>query len=76
MAKRMSPFVVVLLSLLLISVAGAFLTFTIRREFFGAQGGEMVQLAAGHVPTMEDVQEQEEEARQVRRDLMDMTGSY
>ncbi len=44
--------------------------------FFGAQGGEMVQLAAGHVPTMEDVREQQEEAKQVQREIVNMTGYW
>jgi hypothetical protein len=77
MAKRMSAFATVVLSFALLYVAGAFIVFLVPqiKEMFGAQGGEMVQLAAGHVPTAEDVQEMEEERRQVRRDLIDMTGS-
>jgi hypothetical protein len=77
MAKRMSAFATVLLSFALLYVAGAVIVFLVPqiKEMFGAQGGEMVQLAAGHVPTEEDVQEMEEERRQVRRDLIDMTGS-
>jgi hypothetical protein len=72
--KRMSPFLVVLTSLLLISLASLVLMWAIPIEsFFGAQGGEMVQLAAGHVPTMEDVYEEEEEAKQVQREIRDMT---
>lgn len=74
--KKMSPFLIVVVSLLLISLAGYVLSWAIPIEsFFGAQGGEMVQLAAGHVPTREDVEEEKEEARQVERDLVEMTGA-
>jgi hypothetical protein len=74
--KKMSPFLVVIVSLLLISLAGYVLSLAIPIEsFFGAQGGEMVQLAAGHVPTRADLEDQEEEARQVQRDLVEMTGA-
>jgi len=45
-------------------------------ERFGAQGGEMVQLAAGHVPTAEDLREQEQEARQVQKEIVNMTGYW
>ncbi len=77
MAKRMSAFATVMVSFALLFVASAVVVYLVPqlKEMFGAQGGEMVQLAAGHVPTAEDVQEMEEERRQVRRDLIDMTGS-
>ncbi len=77
-AKRMSAFVVVVLSLTLISVAGYVLAMFVPplREMFGAQGGEMVQLATSHVPTMEDVDEMEEEREQVRKEIVDMTGYW
>jgi hypothetical protein len=77
-AKRMSAFVVVVLSLTLISVAGYVLAMFVPplREMFGEQGGAMVQLATSHVPTMEDVDEMEEEREQVRREIINMTGSY
>ncbi len=74
--KKMSPFLIVVISLLLISLAGYVLMWAIPIEsFFGAQGGEMVQLAAGHVPTRADLEDQEEEAKQVERDLVEMTGA-
>ena len=77
MAKRMSAFATVMLSFALLFTASAVVVFLVPqlKEMFGAQGGEMVQLAAGHVPTEEDVRALEEERRQVRRDLIDMTGS-
>jgi len=67
----------VLLSLLLLSIAivVAFLP-GIKEMFYGAQGGEMVQLATSHVPTAEDVKMMQEEQEQVKRDLITMTGSY
>jgi hypothetical protein len=74
--KKMSPFLIVIVSLLLISLAGYVLTWAIPIEsFFGAQGGEMVQLAAGHVPTRADLEDEKEEARQVEREMVEMTGA-
>ena len=75
-AKRMSAFIVVVLSLTLISLAGYVLAMFVPplRELFGTQGGMAVQLASSHVPTMEDVDEMEEEREQVRRELIEMTG--
>ena len=68
---------IVVVSFALILLAGFVLTIGLGvREKFGAQGGEMVQLAAGHVPTMEDVREAKEEQRQVMRELVNMTGYW
>lgn len=77
--SRMSPMSAVLLSFFLIGLVGFVLSFLIPMpiyEMFGAQGGEMVQLAAGHVPTMEDVEEQKEETRQMRKEIVNMTGYW
>jgi hypothetical protein len=72
----MSAWFVVLVSMFLLSLAGMIIVpFLPYKEMFGAQGGEMVQLAAGHVPTEEDAEELNEWNRQVQRDLIDMTGS-
>jgi hypothetical protein len=38
--------------------------------------GALMQLSADHVPTEEDVGEMQQYRRQVRHDLMDMTGGY
>jgi hypothetical protein len=74
---RKSPATAVLLSLVLISLAALLVAqFVPVLEMFGAQGGEMVQLASSHVPTEEDVQELREEARQRRREIVDMTGYW
>jgi hypothetical protein len=77
-AKRMSAFFVVVLSLVLISFAGYLLALFVPplREMFGEQGGAMVQLATSHVPTMEDVDEMEEEREQMRKEIVDMTGYW
>jgi hypothetical protein len=76
--QKMSAATTVLLSFMLISFVGFILSFIVpfREAFFGAQGGEMVQLAAGHVPTMEDIQEQQEEAKQVQKEIINMTGYW
>jgi hypothetical protein len=77
MSRKSSPIGVVLLSIFLIMVAGMILSMVIPVEaFFGAQGGEMVQLAAGHVPTMQDLEDQKEEAKQVQREIVNMTGYW
>lgn len=48
---------------------------TRRREAFGMSPGTLVQLSSSHVPTGEDVEEQRALNRQIRHDLIDMTGS-
>jgi hypothetical protein len=60
----------ILLLFLLILLTG----ILAQREHFTSPG-TMVQLATSHVPTQEDIPELEEYNRQVRRDLIDMTGS-
>lgn len=74
---RKSPAIVVLLSLALIGLA-AFLVskFVPVLEFFGAQGGEMVQLATSHVPTEGDLEELQWEAQQRKKEIIDMTGYW
>lgn len=73
----MSPFLTVFLSFLLISFAGAVISyFVVVNESFGAQGGEMVQLATSHVPTQEDIDDLEQEKKQIMHDIVDMTGSW
>jgi len=48
---------------------------TRRPEAFGMSPGTLVQLSSSHVPTEEDVDEQRDLNRQIRHDLIDMTGS-
>lgn len=79
MAKKVSPMLTVLLSFVLISLASSVLVIFVpglKEMFYGAQGGEMVQLASSHVPTAEDVKMMQEEQEQVKRDLINLTGSY
>jgi xanthine dehydrogenase iron-sulfur cluster and FAD-binding subunit A len=78
MVQKMSAAMTVLVSLLLLALGSIFLMFLVPvvYEAFGAQGGEMVQLAAGHVPTAEDLREQEQEARQVQKEIVNMTGYW
>ena len=75
--KKISPFLVVVLSFILISFAGLVLApfFPEVMEKFGAQGGEMVQLATSHVPTAQDAEDMKEEEEQVAREVYNMTGS-
>ena len=74
--KRWGPGVTVLVSLLLLTFTSVILNqlFPLK-EMFGAQGGEMVQLASSHVPTAEDAEDGKREVKQNRRDLIDMTGA-
>jgi hypothetical protein len=74
--KRLSAFTTVFVSLLLLSLASyILLTFFPTMEMFGAQGGELVQLSASHVPTQTDMMEYEEYQRDLKRQLRDLTGS-
>jgi hypothetical protein len=75
-AKGIGAAATVIISIIVLSLVGALLSMVPLREFFGAQGGEMVQLAAGHVPTMADLEDQKEEARQVQREIVSMTGYW
>ncbi len=77
-SKSMSPMLTVLLSFALLTLAGLLLlpfVPVVLERFYGAQGGELVQLASSHVPTAEDVKMMQEEQEQIRRDLINMTGS-
>jgi hypothetical protein len=72
-----SPMMIVIVSFLILSFAGYLLSLVVPYEaFFGAQGGEMVQLAAGHVPTSEDLEDEEEEQKQVYKEIVNMTGYW
>jgi hypothetical protein len=46
-----------------------------KKESFD-NSGALMQLASSHVPTEEDVGEMRQYRRQVRHDLVDMTGGY
>jgi hypothetical protein len=53
--KRLTPFWVVMISIMLITVVGCLLAMVVPIDIFGAQGGEMVQLQTSYVPTIDDV---------------------
>ena len=74
--KRLSPFWVVAISIMLITVAGGLLSTIISIENFGAQGGELVQLSTSHVPTQDDVDDWKTEQKQVKKEIIDMTGYW
>jgi hypothetical protein len=76
--KRLSPFVTVVIAFAALTLVGLILApfAPLIEEAFGAQGGEMVQLAASHVPTAEDARAWKREQQQVQRDLINLTGSY
>ena len=76
--KRLSPFVTVVIAFAGLTLVGLILApfAPLIEEAFGAQGGEMVQLATSHVPTAEDAVAWRREQRQIQKDLLDMTGSY
>ena len=74
--KRLSAATTVLVSLLLLSLASILLSiFVPITEFFGAQGGELVQLQTSHVPTESDFIEYQEYKKDLKRQLKDLTGS-
>jgi hypothetical protein len=75
MAKKLSPFLTVVIAFLLVSIAGTIIVPFVM-EGFGAQGGEMVQLRTSHVPTMADVDEWKSEQKQIRKEIIDMTGYW
>ena len=71
----MSPLIklVCLIALLILVIAAAkLLKGTIERF---DNSGALMQLSADHVPTEEDVADMRSYRRQVRQDLIDMTGS-
>lgn len=75
---HMSAFATVILSILLLSFASVIIGLFLFpfQESFGAQGGEMVQLASSHVPTAEDISEMEEERKQMQKEIISMTGYW
>jgi hypothetical protein len=80
MAKsNYSPMMTVIVSLVLLCFAGFLIAPHMKvviEEYFGAQGGELVQLATSHVPTDSDLRDMEEEAKQVKREIVNMTGYW
>ena len=74
--KHLSPFWVVMISSMLISVAGCLLAMVVPIETFGAQGGGMVQLRTSHVPTEDDIDAWKANALQVKKEIVSMTGYW
>jgi len=74
--KHLSPFWVVMISSILISVAGCLLAMVVPIETFGAQGGGMVQLRTSHVPTEDDIDAWKANALQVKKEIVSMTGYW
>ena len=65
----------ILFSLIILILVVAFVkSILIRIESFDNTGA-LMQLAATHVPTEEDVRAAAEERKQIRRELVNMTGS-
>jgi len=62
-----------LLGILVATIVVAKLTKTVTEQFDNS--GALMQLSADHVPTEEDVDDMRAYRRQVRSDLVDMTGS-
>jgi hypothetical protein len=64
-------------AILIAAAALLFVLLVVRRQPTEAfdNTGALMQLASTHVPTEEDVVEMHEYQRQVRSDLVDMTGS-
>jgi hypothetical protein len=67
----------VLVAYVLIAFAGwiilPYTSILIEEQFFGAQGGEMVQMQSSHVSTDSDLDEMLEEENQVKKEIIDMT---
>ena len=77
--SHLTAIATVFLSMFLLTLAGMILVPfapAVVEELFGAQGGEMVQLQTSHVPTLLDVQEMDQERRQVQKEIVDMTGYW
>jgi uncharacterized membrane protein len=74
---KLSPIATIFISLFLISFAGMLIAVVVPvRELFGAQGGEMVQLATSHVPDASDWYAMQQEAQQRKKEIIDMTGYW
>jgi hypothetical protein len=79
MASKLSPLLVVLVSLFMLNLAGLLLLPYVPeslKEMFGAQGGGMVQLRSSHVPTEDDVQDMIQEQKQIKKEIIGMTGYW
>ena len=75
--KKLTPFWTVMISIMLLTIVGNLIILVIPvQEMFGAQGGEMVQLRTSHVPTMSDLDDLKKEQKQIKKDIIEMTGYW
>lgn len=65
----------ILISIGFIIVGIIITTMLLKEEFGSTSPGTLLQLSAGHVPSEEDEAEAKQWFKQVRFDLIDMTGS-
>jgi hypothetical protein len=75
--KHMTAFMTVVASFLLLALAGYIIAPYMKvqiEEFFGAQGGELVQLQMSKVPPMQAVQEINEDRKRAENEMISMTG--
>jgi hypothetical protein len=64
-----------LIGAIILGIIALILSMRSRTEAFGTSPGTLVQLASSHVPTEEDLYGMREYQKQVRKDLISMTGS-
>ena len=75
--KKLTPFWTVMISIMLLTIVVNLIMLVIPiEEMFGAQGGEMVQLRTSHVPTISDLNSLREEQKQIKKDIIEMTGYW
>lgn len=75
--KKLTPFWTVMISIILLTIMTNILLLIVPlEEMFGAQGGGMVQLRTSHVPTMDDLDAIREERKQIKKDIINMTGYW
>jgi preprotein translocase subunit SecF len=69
---RMMPYVIGIVALITVLV-GVLLYTRRSRESFGMSPGTLVQLESTHVPTREDISEEDLQRKLVEKDVHDMT---
>jgi hypothetical protein len=75
--NKLTPFWTVMISIiLLIIVVNLIILIIPIEELFGTQGGTMVQLQTSHVPNINDINDLREEQKQIKKDLIEMTGYW
>lgn len=75
--NKLTPFWTVMISIMLLSVVVNLIMLVIPlEELFGTQGGTMVQLQTSHVPDISDLNALREEQKQIKNELIEMTGYW